>query len=872
MRRVLFILILSLVPYIVMAQGTLSPADQLTKWLLESGEMIKAQRYDEAEEFIRKAEDSEVASRFDGYIRFYRSTLCYHKALYKYEHLAYEEAALLVAEGLQYYVGSTDKPIQWVRLTRLLGDCALKINDLGSARQAYALVRDNAMALNLPESYAESLMWIAKIDKEEEKFNEAINGLTQSYNLLYEYRSSKTCYAASALARLYGHDLYNEEKSSLWREREKEAKRLFSKENNLGREVFGKFSFATLADLKITTNRLYKAGKKAEAIAEVTKWITEAEQKQCKDSILLAEVYWWRGSYEYMANRNVDCMKDLKHALMLINHHNNNNRELLYRIWRDVAGCLHHSKLYEKALEANKQAVLNAHKVYGEISIELVKRYEANARFYRGMKNYDGQIRDFCKANTLNRMLVRRNFSFLDKQERASYWRRMGLATKSFPKMIMDYGNTNDHYADSLYLQLLFSKGLLINTDIDERVSVNRDMSFLNITVNDVKHSLPDNCVAIEFCESVDILDTLLCAVILNKRSEHAELVPLCKPSELTSHTYAPDILYDKIWQPLLPYLKNTDAVYFSPVGILNVLPIECSVKLPFKIYRISSTRVLTVHNPLSKREYGVLYGGLQYDMSVGEMQADERKYSNRNVTRHFTENLREAMEDIPYLPGSKTEVEQIEKLFSRYSKKSKVYTAALGTEASFKSLSSKGVDILHIATHGYVIPAQQNNSADAILKRMIKGDEDILREFELMSNSGLLFAGAQNKYDGIDIPEDINDGILTALEISALDLRGLDHVTLSACETAKGDITGDGVFGLQRGFKKAGVNSILMSLWKVDDEATCKLMTEFYSNWIGKKMTKHDALEAAKKTVRETKGWEDPKYWAAFILLDGLD
>ena len=96
--------------------------------------------------------------------------------------------------------------------------------------------------------------------------------------------------------------------------------------------------------------------------------------------------------------------------------------------------------------------------------------------------------------------------------------------------------------------------------------------------------------------------------------------------------------------------------------------------------------------------------------------------------------------------------------------------------------------------------------------------------------------------------------------------------MTLSACETAKGDITGDGVFGLQRGFKKAGANSIIMSLWKVDDEATCKLMTEFYSNWLEENMSKYLALEAAKKTIRETEGWEDPKYWASFILLDGLD
>ena len=118
------------------------------------------------------------------------------------------------------------------------------------------------------------------------------------------------------------------------------------------------------------------------------------------------------------------------------------------------------------------------------------------------------------------------------------------------------------------------------------------------------------------------------------------------------------------------------------------------------------------------------------------------------------------------------------------------------------------------------------------------------------------------------------DDGILTAYEISQMNLTGLNLVSLSACETGLGDITGDGVFGLQRGFKKAGANSILMSLWKVDDEATCLLMTEFYKKWIGEGKTKHDALEFAKQMVRshKEKGWDDPKYWAAFILLDGLE
>ena len=109
---------------------------------------------------------------------------------------------------------------------------------------------------------------------------------------------------------------------------------------------------------------------------------------------------------------------------------------------------------------------------------------------------------------------------------------------------------------------------------------------------------------------------------------------------------------------------------------------------------------------------------------------------------------------------------------------------------------------------------------------------------------------------------------------VSRLDLRGLELVCLSACETGLGDISSEGVFGLQRGFKKAGAQSILMSLWKVDDEATCLLMTEFYKNWMEAGKTKHDALELAKQTVRshKEKGWDDPKYWAAFILLDALD
>ncbi len=101
------------------------------------------------------------------------------------------------------------------------------------------------------------------------------------------------------------------------------------------------------------------------------------------------------------------------------------------------------------------------------------------------------------------------------------------------------------------------------------------------------------------------------------------------------------------------------------------------------------------------------------------------------------------------------------------------------------------------------------------------------------------------------------------------MDLRKTDLVVLSACQTALGEITGEGVFGLQRGFKKAGARTIIMSLWPVDDNATLLMMTEFYNNLTSGK-TKREAFNAAQNVVKKTKGFENPRYWAAFIMLDG--
>ena len=107
----------------------------------------------------------------------------------------------------------------------------------------------------------------------------------------------------------------------------------------------------------------------------------------------------------------------------------------------------------------------------------------------------------------------------------------------------------------------------------------------------------------------------------------------------------------------------------------------------------------------------------------------------------------------------------------------------------------------------------------------------------------------------------------LTAWDIALLDLRQTDMVLLSACETGLGAVSGEGVFGLQRGFKMAGVQTLVMSLWKVDDRATQLLMTTFYRHLILEGKSKHEAFRLAIQAVRTQ--FETPEYWAAFILLD---
>lgn len=349
--------------------------------------------------------------------------------------------------------------------------------------------------------------------------------------------------------------------------------------------------------------------------------------------------------------------------------------------------------------------------------------------------------------------------------------------------------------------------------------------------------------------------------------------------------------LYRDVWSQIIhcANIRKGEKIYFAPDGIVCAVPIEyvfteenVPINEEYNISRIASSRSLFESNSSCRYKKAVLYGGLNYDLKVDDMLTQSMKYSTKSCNRdaYFSNVIKngDIRATYTYLPYSEKEIEKIQKVFNAKYIPVTVYTGSTGNEESFKSLSGQSPSVLHLATHGfYITPSEVEVASQDFLSRMNVGSKsDELYVDYSMSRTGLLLSGAMARIKGDSIPEGVEDGILSAKEISYLDLSNTDLVVLSACNTGLGDITNDGVAGLQRGFKMAGVKTIMMSLWPVDDAATYLLMTEFYRNYLGGE-TKTKSLREAQRYLRNYKQngekiFANPKYWAAFVLLDALD
>lgn len=407
----------------------------------------------------------------------------------------------------------------------------------------------------------------------------------------------------------------------------------------------------------------------------------------------------------------------------------------------------------------------------------------------------------------------------------------------------------------------------------------------------DIRDKLKDGELSVEFVEFYDtcaIQNRIYYALVINKNSVSPELVPLCMEQQIheVMKSDNPGGLYQLIWNPILQKRKNVNTLFFSPAGILNNLGIEYvdineheNISDRYTIYRLSSTReIVEIQKSICKS--AALYGGLNYSVDMDVLLAQNVRLGIETNSSMMYRGLSDSLSvrnSFEPLYNTKTEIAEIDKTLRKGNVAVSMYSDTYGTEESFKALSGKGMNLIHLATHGMYIEASEAESKKRETNlSFIQLDDNgggQINEDKSLSRSFLVMSGGDMLPSHKEVPDNLEDGILTASEISKLDLRGLDLVVLSACQTALGDVDNEGVYGLQRGFKKAGANTILMSLDKVDDEATKILMVEFYKNLVSGK-TKHQSLKDAQKYLRHVDSgkYDKPEYWASFIMLDGLN
>lgn len=205
-----------------------------------------------------------------------------------------------------------------------------------------------------------------------------------------------------------------------------------------------------------------------------------------------------------------------------------------------------------------------------------------------------------------------------------------------------------------------------------------------------------------------------------------------------------------------------------------------------------------------------------------------------------------------------------------------------MGEQATERRLKKvRSPHILHIATHGFFLNDQGHHPKSNLSWLLASTQEDTYGSGRLLGTlpenplfrSGLALSGANTWLRGERLPEDAEDGLLTAEDVTAIDLRDTELVVLSACETGLGEVhVGEGVIGLRQSFVLAGAQTIVMSLWKVPDLATAVLMDSFYVNLLRHQLDRNEALRQAQLYVRDVQVGALRQDWLNAKVMDQFD
>ncbi|MFT7034669.1 MAG: CHAT domain-containing protein [Cyclobacteriaceae bacterium] len=401
----------------------------------------------------------------------------------------------------------------------------------------------------------------------------------------------------------------------------------------------------------------------------------------------------------------------------------------------------------------------------------------------------------------------------------------------------------------------------------------------IEVTWENVKSALEPDEVALEMVRfrvfDHNFTDSVMYAVmyIENKSSKSKPGLILLKNGEDLEKKYLKyyrnimkfkikdERSYDNFWKPIEDVIGKPASVYLSADGVYNQINLE-AIALEDGSYILDNSNIVLISNT-KDLYFDKLKPREVQEANVAMMFGDPQYYVNSDPgkwTGAASKNRGGNPDVIGRLPGTEEEIRNVKALLREGGWVTEEFMELEATEQKVKDIDNP--KIFHIATHGFFQPNIELNAEDIGLKENLIAENPLLK-------TGLLLSGAGDILNKTSSNFNIDDGILTAYEAMNMNLDQTELVVLSACETGLGEIeAGEGVYGLQRAFLVAGARTIIMSLFKVSDEATQKLMIQFYKNWL-ETGNKRESFIQAKKTIRDE--FKDPIYWGPFIMI-GLD
>lgn len=619
-------------------------------------------------------------------------------------------------------------------------------------------------------------------------------------------------------------------------------------------------------------------------------------------------------SNAYMAFNSELAMKQLQQAMRIYQKHPQSTLTAYVTLLNNMGSYFNKqgnfqaaALYYKQATDIQKNQNL-ANKQGYAVSLLNVITAMYNAEQYTETTPY---IQEYLRILRQN---LQRNFTILSPQERENYWNAQAQILDNL-LVTATYAALSDKNANAslLYDICLLSKSLLLDTSIHlehvintsknsklkqsralliekqqtfaalsdkntpyakqvsmqcdsleqillhEMTQLQAQMKQLYITWQDIQQKLTKQDMAVEFVCLGEGKDTEYAVILLRNNWKYPKVYYLNGLAETLEAKQIPllqmhdNAIFGKlVWQEIMKEAKPDDHIYFVPAGELQLMSAEYftiyqDVKMHdrYKMHRLSSTKQLLRPKSSQTWQKVALVGGMDYNANMDEIAYYANEY-------HYTAprgNQPVATNQIwTPLPGSLHEVQTIHQLLEQHQVQTFLATHDAATEGAIQAISKQKYDILHIATHGFYSQNQEE--------------------------AGLVMAGA-NTLQLTPNPT-YGTGILTAQNMAKLDLKQTQLAVLSACQTGVGKITIEGVSGLQRAFKRAGVQSLLVSLWEVNDAVTATLMETFYKALMAN-YSVYDAFMIATDAIRQhtftingvqTSG-DNLSLYGAFVLID---